>query len=124
MKKSDIENKIFEVVKEKTSCRGYWKDETGKLYKDNIKLYKAENALDFENKVNDLFFKGEKCVFSRGVNRAYLIYPLLRQEELRQYTQVFITKLKSSIVKKMLKENNGLTVYRLENGYLLETWSY
>ena len=118
------ENKIFEVTKGRTDCRGFWKDEKGKVYKDNISLYRPESALDFENKVNDLFFKGEKAVFVRGTSKAFILYPDGKQEVLSK-NQVFNVKrgnLRASFVKGLLRDFGGFTAYKQGDYITFETW--
>ena len=50
-------NQVYKVIKEKSNIRGYWKDEAGKLYKDNIKLIDYNRAT-----VKELFQWGAGCI--------------------------------------------------------------
>ena len=125
MRKSDIENKIYEVVKEKTNIRGYWKDEKGKLYKDYISLYSAKNKMDFEEKLLRMFSCGEKCIFVRGISKAFIIYPLGEQIILKENYSFIKEKgtLKPSYFKKLLKDYNGFTIFSCGEYYLIDIWS-
>ena len=49
---------IYQVVKEKTNIKGFWKDDTGKVYVDNIKKVKYSDSIKHE-----LFEAGELSVF-------------------------------------------------------------
>ena len=123
MLKSDLENKIYEVVKYKTSIRGYWRDNNGKLYKDYISLYTPKNPLDFDNKCRDLFFKKEKAVFVRGKEKAFVIYPE-KQEILENNTIILKDKgkLSPSFFKKLLSDYNGFTIFDAGEYYLIDIW--
>jgi hypothetical protein len=123
--KKEIENKVFEVVKVKSNIRGYWKDENGKLYKDYIKLFSPVQPLDLENKIQDLFFKGEKAVFIRGRVRSFIIYPDNKQDVLNK--NIFEIKLKSdfklSDFRKLLKQYNGFTLISKGEFILIDVWT-
>jgi hypothetical protein len=129
MNKIDLSNKLFEVVKVKTDIRGFWKDETGKLYREFIRLFSCEFPLDIENKINDLFFLGEKAIFIRGKQKAFILSRdenfERKQDVLRSCHSFFIEKgkLRASLIKKLLKEYGGLTAFKLSDGYLLESWT-
>jgi hypothetical protein len=120
----NIENKVFDVMKGRGDVRGFWKDEAGKVYKDNISLYAPASALDLENKVNDLFFRGEKAVFVRGVSKAFVLYPDNKQDVLTVCHSFNIERgqVKPSFVKKLLRDFGGFTVYKSAEGFLFETW--
>ena len=49
MLKRQIENKLFKISKNKTDIIGYWKDNSGKLYKDYIVLYNPLHCYDLRN---------------------------------------------------------------------------
>lgn len=53
-------NTIYEVTKQKTNIKGFWKDDKGKVYIDNIKLYYPKSFVDFESKIDLLFLQGKK----------------------------------------------------------------
>lgn len=120
-----IENTIFEPVNYKTAVKGYWKDEKGKLFKDNINLYNPVQPLDIDNKLADLFFKGEKCVFIRGISKSFVIYPNNKQIVLSTYIQIKKDKgtLTKSFIKELLAKHQGFTVYKYDKYYLFEIWS-
>lgn len=112
---------IYQVVKEKTNIRGYWKDVvTGKLYKDNIKLKPYSNKLKKE-----LFARGELSVF---------IYDTPYHAILESANGSVITlntcskqrckKLKASTIKYILSKYGGLTIYydKKLSEYTLEVW--
>jgi hypothetical protein len=126
----DYSNKIFVVTKEKTNIKGFWKDIQGKVYKDYIKFYSPETPLDFDNKLSDLFFKGEKAIFVTGKTKAFVITRdktslVLSQEILTTKNECFITKghLKPCIVKDLLKVYGGFTCIKSNEGYTFLIWS-
>lgn len=114
---------IYEVVKQKTSARGYWINEKGKLFKDNIKFAQINNALDFEKCLSDLFLKGEEAIFYTTGKTAYIE----SKGGITNLTKkiIYIKKhLKPSFIKSLLKEYKGLTVYYSNDfkGYTVEIW--
>lgn len=117
-------NSIYEVTKEKTRIKGFWKDDKGKVYIDNIKLYFPQDSLDFEGKLSYLFAKGEVCVFVRGRNKAFIQYPLTDHIiELTNLTTLERERLSFQEIKDLLNKYNGLTIFKSYKGYLIELWT-
>lgn len=124
----NIDNKIFEVVKEKTNIRGYWECNK-RLYRDYIVLYTPLGALDFDNKVQDLFYKGEKAVFVTGKNKAFVLYPDNKQEKLASFHSFIVDNGKYSFsaykvfLKGLLTQYGGFTVIKKEGYNIFLAWS-
>jgi len=112
-----MENTIFKVVSYETNIKGYWQDNEGKVYIDNILQIKINNAYEFDNELNILFLKGEKAVFVLGSEKAYIIYAngetLALCDEIQE---TYIGNiLPAQIIDEILKNYNGFTAYT-ENG--------
>ena len=124
MLKRQIENKLFKISKNKTDIIGYWKDNSGKLYKDYIVLYNPLHCYDLRNQINNLFKSGEKAVFFRSSKESFIFYPDKAEDILKENIQLIYNKgyLKPSIFKKLLRDYNGFTVFKTNEYYLVDIW--
>lgn len=118
-------NAIYTVVKEKTNALGLWKDENGKVYIDNIKLFFPKSVSEYEAKLYSLFASGEKAVFVRGREKAYIEDKEGSIQELSN--KVTIQKLKGerlshNEIKDLLNMYGGLTIFNTGLGYIIEAW--
>jgi hypothetical protein len=124
-------NIVFDIVKEKTNIRGYWKDESGKIYRDYIIEFSPSSFVEMDNKLLDLFFKGEKAVFVKGEKESFVLYPgVIGQAfnpsnivRLKTCEKTFVEVLKASFFREYIKKHNGFTVYKVNKGYIFENWS-
>lgn len=118
-----MENVILEVVKEKTNIKGFWKASNGQLFLDNIKAFKAENAFQYESKLQEIFGKGELAVFTIGRQKAFILFAngdLLHLNEKLEYHE---TSLKASKIKDLINTFGGLTIERESKGfYIITIW--
>ena len=113
--------KLYSITKEKSFIRGFWKDKSGKIFVDKIKIqflpYKRfliNRKMLFDNKENAIFYcKGNKA-FVENVNG--------KLEILRHRITWQENNLKPSLVKALLVQHGGLTVFKNENGYTIEIW--
>jgi hypothetical protein len=116
---------LYDIVKHKTNVRGYWKDGK-KLYKDNIQILKIEknNQLQFNYAVKVLFNeKAQECIFYKMGNFAFIQDNQGNTEVLKKVMRFYYYELKPSIIKNLLKKYNGLTVFKRDKIYMIETWS-
>jgi hypothetical protein len=113
---------MLEVTKKKTDIKGFWKDETGKVHIDNIKLFYPQNAGEFESKLFIMFSEGEKAVFTYGKNKAFIINKNGDTITLNQKISERVDKLSFNQIKNWLNEYGGVTVFKSPMGYLLESW--
>jgi len=111
-------NTIYQVVKQKTNIKGFWKGEK-KLYLDNIK------QVDYtENIKKDLFSKGEEAIFYTENNCAIVEHANSKKDVLRVKRVQHVAKFNRALAKTILKHVPGFTVYRnktLKN-YTIEIW--
>lgn len=128
LKPSVLCNSLFSISKNETDVQGYWLDNNGKLYIDNIKIekYLAIDTVCLNGRIKSLFNEGEKCVFYKDIyNFGILRYPDGKWDILKTRIEM-IEHSKPSVeyIKELLKNNNGLTVYAIDNGkYLIEIYS-
>lgn len=119
---------LFKTVEYSTDVQGYWKDNNGKLYIDNIELERFSIIEDtpFRYAKSNLFRNGEDCIFYKNkFNEGVIEYPKKSKTILRNRIAI-IENSKPSIdyIKELLKNNNGLTVYAIDTGkYLIEIYS-
>src|SRR5208283_3013455 len=117
-----MNNSIYEVIKEKTSIKGFWQDDKGKIYIDNIKLYYPKNNIDFEDKVYSLFIQGEKSVFTRGQNKAFILTMAEDSIILENNFQLVRDKLSFNEIKNLLSIYNGLTIFKIGQCFIIDIW--
>ena len=115
-------NKIYEVTKSKTNIKGFWKDESGKVYIDNIKIYPLSNVLDFESKLFLLFKQGEKAVFCESKDKAFIIDENGGYKTLSNKVKLYRKTLSFNEIKNLLDENGGLTIFKREDYFKIEYW--
>lgn len=120
-------NILFYPVKYNTDVKGYWIDDNGKVYADNI-LMREYTLIDiglFYHAKEKLFKQCEKCVaFKNPYNELVLEYPNCKTEVLKNRI-AWVEKAKPSqdYIKELLSHHGGLTVYRIDNSkYLIEIY--
>jgi len=114
---------LYTVTKEKTNCKGFWKDnESGKIFRDNI-LIKKIPLINKQWENQALFSSGEKAVFYVYGKKAFVEYSSGKIDILRHRITQHENKLRPSLVKFLLHEYGGITIFKNENGYTLEAWT-
>jgi len=116
---------LYTIQKKKSDIIGLWKDKNGKIYKDFIKIKKFYYFRPFYKNVIKLFLQGEKTVFYINNDKATIETREGNKTFLNNVTFYHTLKLKASLVKKLLKNNGGLTIFKnkgFKNGYTLQTW--
>lgn len=113
--------KLYTIAKKKTGILGFWRDENGKIFRDKIKIENLSGeALYFAKKA--LFASGEKAVFYRDFENAIIESASGEKEVLRHCITWEEKKLRPSLVKALLCQHNGLTIFKTEKGFTLELW--
>lgn len=118
--------KVFIPCKIKTDVFGYWIDESGKLYKDNI-IIQSVNAIQYNRLKNNLFKQGEKAIFYTENEKAYIEdkEKILKLNEKREFYSNIINE---NVLKRLCADYGGCTVYAVkdnEGGFLhykIEYW--
>ena len=109
---------IYQVVNYKTNIRGYWRDDNGKLYKDNIKQVKYIEAVK-----NRLFDSGELAVlYINNKGQAVIESNDGSETILKNKVSIEFKVFSIKILKDFLKKYGGVTVYKLHTGYIVEAW--
>ena len=119
-------NTIFNIVQHKTDIRGYWIDK-GKVYIDNIELlqYSIIDKESFLRKIHLMFLDGEQAVFYKDFyNIGNVRYSNGSWQVLKNRIEIIKNKNPSSeYIKLLLKNCNGLTIYKIDNGkFLIEIY--
>ena len=116
--------KLFSVTKSKTNVLGFWKDESGKIFRDKIRIVENLNGLKLYCAKKVLFSQGEKSVFYIAEKLNTAIIENVNGQ--KQYLKHCITwkekKLRPSLVKMLLELHGGLTIFKNKNDYILELW--
>ena len=113
--------KLYTITKEKSFIRGFWKDKSGKIFVDKIKIqflpYKRfliNRKMLFDNKENAIFYCIGNKAFVENVNG--------KLDILRHRITWKEKRLRPSLIKEVLKQNGGLTIFKNENDYTLSIW--
>ena len=117
-----MQNIIYEVSKQKTSIKGFWKDTKGKVYIDNIKLFEPKNICEFESKLYLLFNSGELAIFVKSKQKAFIINKDDTIIELSKNIQFKREKLSFNEIKDLLNLYNGITVIKEDNHFIIDIW--
>ena len=119
MEGTKMNNIIYQVTKEKTNIRGYWQDDNGKLYRDNIKQVKYNSNLK-----QQLFDSGELAVLYINSKGHAIIEDNTGHDTVLKNKVIFECKVFTvKILKDFLKKYGGITVYKLYTGYIVEAWN-
>jgi len=114
--------KLYSITKEKSKIRGFWQDKSGKIYIDKIKIENCENSQSLNEKIKALFLQGEKAVFYSDINGAFIESASGKLEFLRHKITWHEKRLKASLVKALLVQHGGFTVYKNEKGFSIELY--
>lgn len=119
---------FFKVIKEKSDIIGYWfYKKENKLYINYIeKIYISILYRDYLNGlVNKAFASGERAVFYKNTNNEAVIVNQDKSEIILK-NQIHIVENKKptdNYIKELLKNTEGLTIYKLhDKKYLIEIY--
>jgi len=109
---------LYNVIKGQSDIKGYWKDEKGKVYIDNIRVDKL-NKKAFKQRKKELFKEGEKAIFYRLGNKAVVLDSTGKADILNKRIEHKLTKSFSNYakIKELIKIYGGCTVYS-KKGYI------
>jgi len=110
---------LYNISKANTSIKGYWKDETGKVYIDNIRVDRMHKK-PFKKVVKELFKEGEKAILYRLGNKGIVLDANGKTNILNKRIEY---KLKNSFsnytkIKELMNKYGGCTVYS-KKGYII-----
>jgi hypothetical protein len=116
--------KLYTITKEKSGIRGFWKAENGKIYRDKITIENYLSGLELYHAKKALFALGEKAVFylADKINSAIIENENGKKDFLRHKITWNENKLRPSLVKALLFQHGGLTIFKNENDYTIEIW--
>ena len=113
--------KLYRVMEEKTSIKGYWK-EKNKVYIDNIQIKECYTKYSFLINKRKLFHSGEKAVFYIRNNHAIIEDRQGNKTILKHCIKWNEKRITKSYLKELLKNHNGITIYKNKNDYTIELW--
>lgn len=121
--------KLYTIAKKKTGILGLWQDENGKIFRDKINqiLIPDFDIGQLNIKKRKLFLQGEKAIFyvsqyTDKPKQAFIEHINGKIETLRHCITWKENKLRPSLIKALLVQHNGLTIYKNKNDYTLEIW--
>lgn len=120
-------NSLFTISETETDIIGYWQDDTGKVYKDYIKIEKfflIDNSY-FLSRIKTLFQQGEQAVFYKDFyNYGNIRYKDGSFEVLKNRIEILEYGMPSNnYIAKLLEFHGGLTIYKVNNGnYIIEIY--
>ena len=112
--------KVYMPCNFKTGIVGFWVDDKGKLYRDNI-LIQSVNIYQYNRIKASLFKGGEKAIFYIENNNA-----IIEDKE-----GITILKEKKTFLHDAINENQikeycaiygGCTVFKAEGSFIVEAW--
>lgn len=113
--------KLYTIAKGKTGILGLWQDKEGKVYRDKIDI-KNLDYVQFSVEGNKLFLSGEKAIFYILDNTAYIEDEKGNKTILKYCITWNEKRLRPSLVKALLAQHNGLTIFKNENDYTIQIW--
>ena len=119
LKNENIE--VYTPCSFETNIKGYWLDNDDKLYIDNIIIQKV-NELQYQTIKKNLYNKGEKTIFYIQNEKAY-IENLKGIETLTKKQSFKTCMLTDTVIKMLCKEYNGITVFKSNDDFIVETWT-
>jgi hypothetical protein len=119
--------KLYTIAKKKTGILGLWQDEKGRIYRDKIKIktfpdYGKNWSEKWQLAKDNLFIQGEKAIFYVYENKAYILTSEGKRQVLHHRITWQENKLRPSLVKALLVQHGGFTVYKNEKGFLIELY--
>jgi hypothetical protein len=129
--------KIFVPVKKpegKAKIRGLWINEAGRLCYDYLRI-KSFNSYLYGKNCNNLYaidklealkiLYKQKAIFFISKNNGYIFYDKYKIKLLPKVLRLSIGKNKKNLkglIKRMLKDYKGLTIFKEALGYTLEAY--
>jgi hypothetical protein len=115
-----LQQEVFVVVANETKIKGYWKNEQGKVYIDNIEV-KTFLGIDFcyiQNLKRLLFAQGEEAIFIKDCNNNAIIEDKQgnKTKLVNRISWIETKKPSKELIEVLLKQSfiDGFTVYELE----------
>ena len=114
--------KLFAVNNTKKSdVRGFWLDKKH-IYADKIHISEYKTGHSLQRGINSLFNLNEKSVFYTSRGKAYLQNSNGKIDILEHRRIYRRNKLSHTEVKNIINKYNGATIYKKENGYIIEVY--
>jgi len=118
---------FFQVIQEDSNIKGYWKDNKGTLHVDNIRkinipIIRKELLQGF---IRQAFRDGEKALFYKNISNEAVILDNKGSETVLKNQVHILENIEPSeaYVLELLKNANGLTVYKINDSkFLIEIY--
>ena len=114
--------------KVKTEIRGLWLNDKGKLFYDYLRILDFSiplNGLNLNEIENIKRYHKQEAVFYTSNNKGYVYYSKDKIDVLNKVKRFNIGKDRANLkglIKRLLRDYKGLTIYTEPEGYLLEVY--
>ena len=114
--------------KVKTNVRGFWLNDKGKLFYDYLRILDFSiplNGLNLNEIENIKRYYKQEAIFYTSNNKGYVYYSKDKIDVLNKVIRFTIGKDRAnlkSLIKRLLRDYKGLTIYTEPEGYLLEVY--
>lgn len=116
--------KVYTPCSFETDIKGFWLNNNGKLYADNL-IIQSVDIWQLQTIKKHLYSQGEQAVFyTENGNMAYIEDKEQTQILRTRKTQFIYNKnLSGEIIKNLCNQYGGCTIYTKTNGLLIEVWT-
>ena len=114
--------------KVKSNVRGFWLNDKGKLFYDYLRILDFSiplNGLNLNEIENIKRYHKQEAVFYTSNNKGYVYYSKDKIDVLNKVKRFNIGKDRANLkglIKRLLRDYKGLTIYTEPEGYLLEVY--
>ncbi len=108
--------------KRKTNIRGFYKMEDGSIAVDNISPILINTQGEFDYTIRNIFRLGEEAVFYRFSDRGFIKTKEGKITKFENRIELVRERLSTEEIKKLIEQYGGLTIFKGENGYVIEIW--
>jgi len=113
---------LYKIVKHDTNIKGYWIDTQGKVFVDNIEVYRCIGYGAIFNAKKELFNQGEQAIFYIEGNKAYIEDKQGNIQVLKDKHTLNIKELKQDSIELLCRHFGGCTVFKNKDCYTLISW--
>lgn len=115
--------KLYAVKKEKSEIQGFWLDNQGKVYRDNIKIIPCKGKRALRIGIDKLFAIGEKAVFYVKGKKGFCLSNDGKLSILNNRKLLYRAKLGQAGISSLLRVYGGFTLHKLQKGLKIEVYS-
>ena len=116
--------RVYNPVNYKTSIRGYWTDDIGRVYKDYLKIDRYNQWQGVKTHCIRLCKdKVQLCIFVKNTYKAYIVNPNGIITTIFKIKKVIPLYSKADIRHAIRQYKSGITIYKTIKGYYAEVYN-